>query len=105
MELAEPNKERIESIRKYGKAARGQAELIKHLEGQRLTLKQAVNAHCYDCCGFFSDGKVDCGMKKCSLHPFHAYNPNRQKLPEKPMSKAHMEKMRAARHRESNLLL
>ena len=105
MELAEPNKERIESIRKHGKVARGQKELIGHLKGERLTLRQAVYAHCYDCCGFFSDGKVDCGMKKCSLHPFHAYNPNRLKQSKRTMSKAHMEKMRAARHRESNLLL
>ncbi len=105
MELAEPNEERIESIRRHGKVARGQAELIKHLKGERLTLKQAVNAHCYDCTGFYSDGKVDCGLKHCSLHPFMPYNPNRPKLPGKTMSKAHMEKMRAARHRESNLLL
>ena len=105
MEFAEINEERIESIRKHGKAARGQKELIGHLEGDRLTLKQAVNAHCYDCTGFFADGKVDCGMKRCSLYPFMPYNPNRPKLPGKTMSSAHMEKMRAARHQESNLSL
>ena len=105
MEFAEINEERIESIRKHGKAARGQKELIGHLEGDRLTLKQAVNAHCYDCTGFYSDGKVDCGMKHCSLHPFMPYNQNREKRTARPMSKAHMEKMRAARHQESNLSL
>jgi hypothetical protein len=105
MEFAEINEERIESIRKHGKAAQGQKELIGHLEGDRLTLKQAVNAHCYDCTGFFADGKVDCGMKHCPLHPFMPYNPNRQKLPGRTMSEAHMEKMRAARHQESNLSL
>lgn len=39
------NTDRIKNIRRQGKAARGQRELIKHLSGDRLTLKQAVNAH------------------------------------------------------------
>jgi hypothetical protein len=66
--------ERIKNIRKYGKTARGKNELLKHLEGGRLTLKQAVNAYCYGCGGYFADGKQDCNMSKCSLHPFMAYN-------------------------------
>jgi hypothetical protein len=33
------------------------------------------------------------------------YNQNREKRTARPMSKAHMEKMRAARHQESNLSL
>jgi hypothetical protein len=36
--------EKIMNIKKYGKTAKGRQELIKHLEGGRLTLKQAVNA-------------------------------------------------------------
>jgi len=90
--------ERIKNIRQHGKTARGQKELIKHLSGERLTLKQAVNAHCYDCMGFFSDGKHDCNMPHCSLHPFMAYNQNRVKRTiKKTMTGDHMEKMRAAR--------
>jgi len=100
------NEERIRSIRKHGKTARGQKELIKHLSGERLTLKQAVNAHCYDCTGFFADGKVDCGLKHCPLHPFMFYNKNRAKqTTTRTLSNAHMEKMRAARRQESSLLL
>ncbi len=98
------NTDRIKSIRRQGKAARGQKELIKHLSGERLTLKQAVYAHCYDCCGFFSDGKIDCGLKHCSLHPFMAYNQNRaKKTTSRTLSNAHMEKMRAARRLQANL--
>jgi hypothetical protein len=90
--------ERIKNLRKYGKTARGKNELLKHLSGERLTLKQAVNAHCCDCMGFYADGKVDCNMPHCSLHPFMAYNQNRVKRTVKnPMPKDHMEKMRAAR--------
>jgi len=91
------NADKVKSIRQYGKTARGQKELLKHLEGERLTLKQAVNAYCYDCAGFFADGKVDCGLKHCSLHPFMAYNQNREKGRKRTTSNAHMEKMRAAR--------
>ncbi len=97
--------ERIKDIRRQGKAARGQKELIKHLSGERLTLKQAVNAHCYDCMGFYADGKHDCAMPKCPLHPFMFYNRNRMKQTNRTISNAHMEKMRAARQKESLLLL
>jgi len=92
------NTDRIKSIRRQGKSARGQKELIKHLSGERLTLKQAINAHCYDCTGFFADGKVDCGVKHCSLHPFMAYNENRvKKTSNRKMTDAHKEKMQAGR--------
>jgi len=91
--------ERILNIRKYGKTARGQKELLKHLSGQKLTFKQAVHAKCYDCAGFYADGKVDCKMPHCSLHPFMAYNQNRGKrTAKKTMPGNHMEKMRPARH-------
>lgn len=70
---------RILDIRKYGKTARGQGELLKHLSGQRLTLKQAVNAHCYDCMNYYSDGKVDCKIRHCSLYPFMPYRLDREK--------------------------
>ena len=90
--------ERIKNIRQYGKTARGKKELIKHLEGGRLTLKQAVNAYCYSCLGYYADGKQDCKMPRCSLHPFMAYNQNRVKRTvKKTMPGDHMEKMRAAR--------
>jgi hypothetical protein len=100
------NEERIKNIRRQGKAARGQRELVKHLEGERLTLKQAVNAHCYDCTGFYADGKTDCSLPACPLHPFMFYNKNRaKKTTTKTSSSAHMEKMRASRQKESSLLL
>jgi len=99
------NTDRIKNIRRQGKAARGQKELIKHLSGERLALKQAVNAHCYDCSGFYADGKVDCGLQHCSLHPFMAYNQTRvKKTTSRTLSNAHMEKMRAARQQcQANL--
>lgn len=99
------NEERLEIIRRYGKAARGRKELIKHLEGHRLTLKQAVDGHCFQCCGYYADGKIDCLMPHCSLHPFMAYNKNRIKQSTKAMSSDHMARMRAARCQGSNITL
>lgn len=99
------NEEQIKNVRRYGKTARGQKELVKHYQGERLTLKQAVLAKCYNCAGFFADGKVDCSMPHCSLHPFMAYNQNREKGSKRTVSKDHMEKMRAARRQESILKL
>lgn len=68
------NEKLIDEIERHGKTARGKKELIKHLEGGRLTLKQAVNAHCYSCMGYYGDGKQDCNMSRCPLHPFNAYS-------------------------------
>ena len=73
------NEKLISDIQKHGKTARGENELLKHLSGQKLTFKQAVYARCYDCMGYYADGKVDCNMPHCSLHPFMAYNQNRGK--------------------------
>jgi hypothetical protein len=67
-------KQKISDILKHGKTTRGKKELIKHLEGGRLTLKQAVNAHCYDCMGYFADGRQDCKMLKCPCYPFMIFN-------------------------------
>jgi len=70
--------ERILNIRKHGKAAKGQKELLKHLSEGRLTFKQAIYAKCYDCVNYFSDGKQDCTIPACPLYPFMAYA-NREK--------------------------
>ncbi len=92
------NTEKNKGIRQYGKTARGKNELLKHLSGQRLTFKQAIYARCYDCMGYYADGKQDCKMPHCALFPFNPYNANREKRTIKRiMPKDHMEKMRAAR--------
>jgi len=71
------NENLISDIKRYGKTARGRKELLKHLSGQRLTLQQAIYGRCFDCMGMFADGKQDCNMPHCSLHPFMPYNQNR----------------------------
>lgn len=87
----------ISDIKRHGKTARGKKELIKHLEGGRLTLKKAVNAYCYDCTGYYADGRQDCKMPKCSLYPFMAFNQDKSKRTSRTMSEEHKAKLRAAR--------
>ena len=43
--------------------AKGKQELLNHLNNEKLTLKQAVMAKCYDCCGYYQDGKLPCTSK------------------------------------------
>jgi len=60
-------------ITRNGKSAQGKRELLKHLDGKKLTLRQAVAAKCYDCCGYYQDGKIDCDLISCPLHGFMPY--------------------------------
>jgi hypothetical protein len=64
---------RVREISAYGIAAQGRAELIAHLSGKRLTRDQAIRAYCYDCMGYFEDGKADCKQADCPLRPFMPY--------------------------------
>lgn len=61
------------SIRKDGISARGRTELIKFHTGRRLTPMQSIRAKCYDCMGYYADGKRDCGQVDCPLHRFMPY--------------------------------
>jgi hypothetical protein len=56
-----------------GISARGRNELKRHLEGGKLTFKQAILAKCYDCMGFYVDGKADCAIPECPLYPVMPY--------------------------------
>jgi hypothetical protein len=60
-------------IEEYGCKAKGKVELIKHLYSERLTPTQAIYAKCYDCVGYYIDGKVDCKMPSCPLYGFMPY--------------------------------
>ena len=67
--------ETLLSIRTEGISARGRAELIKFYSGRRVTPLQAVKAKCYDCMGYYVDGKRDCGQSDCPLYRFMPYRP------------------------------
>ena len=59
--------------------AQGKRELLKYLEGERLTRKETMLAKCYECCNGYVDGKVDCRVESCPLYPYMPFNPKIQK--------------------------
>jgi len=64
-------------VTRHGKRAKGMKEMIKHLKGERLTRKEAMLAHCFQCMGYFSDGfkegAGDCGVPACPLYQYFPY--------------------------------
>ena len=82
----------IREIKKYGMAARGRQELIRHFEGDRNTIRQMALAKCYDCMGYYSDGREECGIELCPLYPIMPYRAG-EKYAAKTLSAAHREKL------------
>lgn len=94
--------EMLKTIDQYGVKAKGRSELTKHLYGERLTSRQMIMAKCYDCMGYFSDGRgADCEIKECSLYPVMPYRQKGEKHTTKTMSEENKQKNRdrmLARH-------
>lgn len=90
------NSKRIEEIQRCGKTVKGKTEFIHHLEGEQLSRKQAIAAHCYECMGYFSDGRQDCRMQQCSLYPFMVFSSKKKKA-SKVLSDAHKARLQAGR--------
>ena len=59
------------SSARTGKKRAGQVDLIKHLEGRRLTRGSAIKAKCYDCSGMGEEPL--CEITECSLYPYSPY--------------------------------
>lgn len=64
----------LNDIIKYGKRAVGRSELIRFMQGKRLTNKQMILAKCYECEHGYTDGKKPCPVLDCPLHPHHPYS-------------------------------
>ena len=71
-----------EMIDKDGLQAIGKANLLKHLDGGKLSRKEAMQAKCYDCMGYFIDGRADCQIKYCPMFDFRPFKdrPESKKL-------------------------
>lgn len=65
--------QRRKEIEEHGLSAKGRMELIRHLEGRPLQRGRAIVAKCYDCMGYYADGKVDCLTSACPLYGFMPY--------------------------------
>ena len=58
---------------------------LKHKNGERLSSRQRIIAHCYTCMAKYADGKVDCGINDCMLYPIMPYRV-KTKAPESILS-------------------
>ena len=68
------------------KSAKGRAELMKHRSGKKLSYKQAVLAKCYECMGYYADGKIDCLIPDCPLYNFMPYRSKTPKTDFMPLA-------------------
>lgn len=94
------NASKIDSIKKYGITASGRKELLKHLSSERVTLRQAVIAKCYDCMSFYGDGRNDCNSPDCPLYPFMPYGTKPQ-APIRKLSETHKARLSATKKMRS----
>ncbi len=62
--------DRKKSVIENGKRFKGQAYLLRHLDGKSLTRNQAIAAKCYECMGYYTDGAQDCEIPDCPLYKF-----------------------------------
>jgi len=94
----------LKDIEQNGIKAKGRKEMIAHLEGERLTPRQMILAKCYDCMGYYSDGRgVDCTVPACPLYPIMPYCIAGSKYKGKtsrPMTEEHKAKLAAGRKRK-----
>jgi hypothetical protein len=55
------------------KRAAGGKELFAYRETGKIGKAAALKAKCYECCGQYADGRFDCHIDDCPLHPFMPY--------------------------------
>ncbi len=51
----------------------GQRHYLAYLEGADIGRSAAMTAKCFECCGGYIDGRVDCGVKSCPIYPWMPY--------------------------------
>ncbi len=78
-------KEMIAHILKHGKQLAGRNEALRHLRGERLTMAEAIRAHCYTCNNI--DGMGDCVVPVCEFHRYMVYNPGKENYTTKVLPK------------------
>lgn len=65
---------RIDEVKERGLQGKGKNEILQHLEGGKVINKgDAIKAKCYECTGYYADGKDDCQMPMCPLYPYMPY--------------------------------
>lgn len=55
----------------HGTGRSGKSDLVKHLQGKRLTRQQAIKGKCYDCMGLGE--QYICDSLSCPLNSYSPY--------------------------------
>ena len=58
---------------KKGSGCKGQAAYVKFTEGAKLTQRNAIYANCFECMGFYVDGREDCKNTTCLFYQWMPY--------------------------------
>ena len=56
----------------------GTANLVKYQAGKRLTASASIKAKCAQCMDNYVDGKIDCDIPTCPLHPWQPYQTKKE---------------------------
>lgn len=89
----------IEDV-EQAKLASGKNEYLKILKGEAVCASAAIKAKCFDCCGYYEDGKEDCGVADCPLYAWMPFGTAKKQRPKKTLTIAQKEalgKMRAGK--------
>ena len=70
--------ERIKEV-ESAPLAKGKTEYLKWLHGERLSRKEAMDANCYICMGYYIDGRIECNIQLCPMRDYMVYNPKKIK--------------------------
>ena len=62
-----------------GAASQGKTAFIKFITGKPIARKEAALAKCFECMGYFQDGRIDCQGYDCPLYLFYPYKGQRGK--------------------------
>lgn len=65
--------EKKKDIEKYGVSAQGRKEYLKILKGEHASYKERCIAMCYECMGYYSDGRETCTDETCPLYMIMPY--------------------------------
>ncbi len=64
----------VASIVRSAKKAKGRKEYLDYLETRtKLSPKQAILANCFQCTGYYTDGRRDCEVEDCPFYPYMPY--------------------------------
>lgn len=75
---------RKREINMHGVSSTGRTQYLKYLSGKKIGLKGAVLSKCFDCMGYYIDGRNDCGMSECALYPWMPYRKRDKESPLPP---------------------